>query len=287
MTRVVPRTEPSQDHQEWSKITYSRSRKIEASIDVDVPSAARLYDFFLGGMYNFAADRDLARRVLEISPDIPHMARENRRFVIRAVQHLARQGYDQYIDVGCGLPVTGAVHEIARKIIPTAHVVYVDNGAVAVAHGEQMLATTDGCAMVNGDVRIPGSFLYAPTTLDLLDFGRPVVMVLAAVMHFISDNENPAGIMAELRAALPSGSRLVFSHGTVHDRDVEDWSKFRNLYQESSNPVTERRRGQIEALLAGFQVVEPLDWVTDIWQDEQVSADDGPRSHILGCIGAV
>ncbi|HEX5118285.1 MAG TPA: SAM-dependent methyltransferase [Pseudonocardiaceae bacterium] len=256
-------------------------------VDVDVPSAARLYDFFLGGAYNFAADRDLARRVLEISPDLPHMARENRQFVIRAVQHLAGQGYDQYIDVGCGLPVTGAVHEIARNAIPTARVVYVDNEAVAVAHGEHMLATMDGCAMVNGDVRVPESFLRAPITLDLLDFSRPVVMVLAAVMHFVSDDENPAGIMAELRDALPPGSRLVFSHGTVHDEDGEDWSKLRNLYKQSSNRVTERRRGEIEALLTDFQLLEPLGWVTDIWQDEPLPEGDGPRSHILGCIGAV
>lgn len=257
-------------------------------IDHEIPSAARLYDYYLGGAHNFASDRELAERIMTVLPDMPYIARANRGFVVRAVRRLAEEGYDQYIDVGCGLPVTGAVHEVARKIVPTARVVYVDNEAVAVAHGERMLRAVDGAIMVNGDLRDPASFMDAPATLDLVDFGRPVVIVLAAVMHFVQDSENPAGIMAELRDRLSSGSRIVLSHGTAGDTRATG-AAVTELYKESSNRAAERDRGQVEALLADFRVDEGVTWVTDIYPDpgEPVSPDAGPRTHMYGAVATV
>jgi hypothetical protein len=253
------------------------------SIDHETPSAARMYDHYLGGMHTFACDRELAERVLEALPDMGYIARGNRDFVIRSVKQAAREGFDQYIDVGCGLPVTGAVHEVVRQIVPGARVVYIDNEAVAVAHGELMVATLDRTVMLNGDLRNPASFMDNTATRELLDFSRPVVLVLASVLPFVADADNPAGIMADLRDRLPSGSRLVLSHPTAGDTPLSS-AKAADLYTESSNVVVLRDRDQVTALLAGYDITEPVRWVTDIYPEEQVPAEVGPRSHMYGVI---
>lgn len=259
-----------------------------ADIDHDRPSAARLYDYYLGGAYNFTSDRELARRIMAVLPDMPVIARENRRFVIRAVQRLAAEGYDQYLDVGCGLPVTGAVHEVVRTVLPAARVVYVDNESVAVAHGERLLATIDGTAMVNGDLRDPSSFLDAPATRDLLDLTRPVVVVLAAVIHFVRDDEHPAALLAELRDRLPAGSRIVLSHGTAGDTPATG-AAVAQLYEESTNHAVQRDREQVATLLTGYTVDEGVTWVSDIYPDptDPPTPDAGPRTHMYGAIATV
>lgn len=180
--------------------------------------------------------------------------------------------------MGCGLPVTGAVHEVVRHIMPGARVVYVDNEAVAVAHGQLMVANLDRTIMLSGDLRDPASFMGNPATLELLDFSRPVVLVLGSVMPFVADTDNPAGIMADLRERLPSGSRLVFSHATAGETPVAS-AKAADLYNESSNAVTLRNADQVTALLAGYRVTVPVGWVTDIYPQEPVSAEDAARSH--------
>jgi hypothetical protein len=245
-----------------------------------------MYDHYLGGMHTFACDRELAERVLETLPDMGYIARANRGFVIRSMRQAARDGFDQYIDVGCGLPVTGAVHEVVRHIVPSARVVYVDNESVAVAHGELMVANLDRTIMLNGDLRDPASFMDNPATLELLDFSRPIVLVLGSVMPFVADTDNPAGIMADLRDRLPSGSRIVVSHATAGETPALS-AKAADLYNESSNVVTLRNADQVTALLAGYRVDVPVGWVTDIYPEEHESPGDGPRSHQLGVIATV
>lgn len=254
-------------------------------IDIDKPSAARIYDALLGGSFNFATDREMVKRILDVEPDGEIIARRNRRMVIRATRELARQGYDQYLDVGCGLPVTGAVHEVVRQLLPEARVVYVDNEPVAVAHGERVLENVERAVIVRGDLRDPASYLDAPATLDLLDFARPVVVVLAAVLHFVQDSENPAHIMAELRDRLVSGSRVILSHGSANTQATS--AAVTQLYTESTNRWVDRDRDQLVPLFAGYRVDEGPTWVTNIYPDPDespMSEEDAARSQMLGAI---
>jgi SAM-dependent methyltransferase len=256
-------------------------------IDTKTPSAARLYDYYLGGSHHFEADRELGQQILQALPDMRFTAQRNRMFVIRAVRLLARHGFTQFLDVGCGLPATGAVHEVVQEVNPRCRVVYVDNEPVAVAHAELMLAGVPDTGVVAGDLRKPASFLQHPTTRDLLDFSKPIVVVIAAVMHFVTDRENPAWIMAEIRGGLPPGSVVVFSHG-VAGEDLAGSRAVVDLYEQSSNHAVPRTRAQVEALLAGYQVLGPgFGWVTEICPQDEAELGEGPRSHMYGAIAAV
>ncbi|HEY3754431.1 MAG TPA: SAM-dependent methyltransferase [Pseudonocardiaceae bacterium] len=256
-------------------------------IDTRTPSAARLYDYYLGGAHHFEADRELGKQILEALPDLRFIAQRNRMFVIRAVRMLAGQGFTQFIDVGCGLPATGAVHEVVQQVDPAARVIYVDNEPVAVAHAELMLAEVPGTGVVAGDLREPESFLDHEITRELLDFTKPVVVVAAAVMHFVNDEENPAEVMAQIRRGLPPGSLVVLSHGTAGE-DLSASRAVVDLYEQSSNHVKVRNRAQVEALLAEYQLLGPgVTWVTEICPEDGAEIEDGPRTHMYGVIAAV
>lgn len=261
---------------------------VPAGIDVKVPSAARIYDYFLGGAHSLAVDRAFGDKVLAIAPGVAEAARANRQFVMRTAHELAAQGYDQWIDCGCGLPAVGAVHEVVRHIVPDARVVYADNEAVAYAYGTMMVEDLPHTIMLNGDVRRPETWLDAPETQMLLDFHRPIVVVLAAVLHFIADEDDPTAIMADIRGRLPHGSRLIVSHGCM--ADDESMREVTALYKTSTNPGFRRDREQFTTILtdAGYEITDPpgVTWVTDFYPepDDPRSPDDGPRS---ACYGAV
>lgn len=256
----------------------------------DVPSVARMYDWFLGGALNFAVDRDLAHLVLAAMPDAQFIAQANRHFVARAVRKLVREGFDQFLDIGSGLPGQYAVHEIARAINPRVRVVYVDTDPVVLAHGQQATRNVPGVAMIEGDAHDPPAIFDHPTVRDVLRTDRPVVALLAAVVHFMPDSEQPAEIMAELRGCLSRWSVLVFSHGTSTPDDP-DVAAVRGLYTRSDHEAVPRTRGEIEALLdrAGFVVRPPgLSWVTDWYPEPSVRpVGVGPRSRMLGAVADV
>lgn len=257
-------------------------------VDPNVPSVARLYDLYLGGAHHFESDRKLAAQIFAKIPKIADMARANRSFVTRAVQELATRGLAQFLDIGCGLPTMGAVHEVARRFAPDAPVVYVDNDPVAVGLGDVIIAKYGirRAAMVQGDVRNPVEFLDDPVTLDVLDFGEPMVVVLAAVLHFVSDQDHPTDIMAALRTRVARGSMMVFSHGTpqLTDESAEVTELYR---QRSTSAVFVRSRGEIEELLqgTGWEIEVPLQWVTDIYPDgEPPESMVGAETNMYGAI---
>ena len=172
-----------------------------------------MYDYLLGGKDNFEADRVAAEKVLALVPGLRRAAVENRRFLRRVVRFLAAEvGISQFLDIGVGLPTQGAVHEVAREINPRARVVYVDYDPVVVSHGQALLAVTDLSIMVQGDLRRPAELLARPEVRAHLDFGQPVAIGLFAILHFLRDADDPAGIVASLRDAVAPGSYLVISH---------------------------------------------------------------------------
>ncbi|MDQ1250657.1 MAG: hypothetical protein QG597_5036, partial [Actinomycetota bacterium] len=187
---------------------------VPPEIDTSKPHPARMYDYWLGGKDNFAADRVAGDAVTRVAPFVRDAARGNRAFLARAVTFLAARGVDQFLDIGAGLPAAGNVHEVAQRVNPAVRVVYVDNDPVVLCHAQAILATDDRTIAVGGDLRDPGEILTCPQVRAHLDFTRPIAVLLVAVLHFVPDDEDPRGILASLHDALPRGSYLVLSHAT-------------------------------------------------------------------------
>src|SRR5207248_1173806 len=164
------------------------------------------YDFFLGGAHNFAVDREVAARATARMPELPAVLREGRAFLRRVVSYLAGEaGVRQFLDLGSGIPTVGNVHEIAQRVDPAAHVVYVDIDPVAVAHSRAILRDNPYAAAVEADVRHPLRILHHPEVRDLLDFERPIAVLLVAVLHFIPDADGPAAAVEQIRPVVAPG----------------------------------------------------------------------------------
>jgi SAM-dependent methyltransferase len=181
-------------------------------VDARSPNIARVYNAFLGGKDNFAADRQVVDSVLRVAPEAPVIARGNRAFVRRAVRYLVGEaGITQLLDIGSGLPTAGNVHEIAHELNPSVHTMYVDNDPVVHVHGQALLADAVTTEVVTADLRRPGELIEHPEIQNFVDFRQPVGLLLTAVLHHVGDKEDPAGIMAALRQAMAPGSYLVLS----------------------------------------------------------------------------
>src|ERR1700684_2386065 len=170
-------------------------------VDIETPSIARMYDYFLGGSSKFAADRKLAQEYMRVLPDMPVIARAQRDVLHRAVRYMAEAGIDQFLDLGSGMPTVGNVHEIAQEINPDAHIVYVDIDPVATAHGRALLRTNGRTGVIPAAVRDPPRSLTDPILTGLLDLERPVGMLMIAVLHFLGDDDAPAEVVGAYRDA--------------------------------------------------------------------------------------
>jgi hypothetical protein len=232
-------------------------RPAPRGVDVTIPNVARMYDYYLGGKDNYEADRAAAEQVIAAFPDVRMAVRENRAFLARAVRYLARDaGIRQFIDIGTGLPTQDSVHEIAGSAAPDARVVYADYDPVVVAHGQMILSGAPSSAFIEGDVRHPRDILENPELRSLIRFDEPVAVLLVAVLNFVADEEDPAGILARLRAAMAPGSYLVISHGTSEERPATV-QKIVNVYQEATAQAVLRSRAEVLPLFAGFDLVDP------------------------------
>jgi hypothetical protein len=180
--------------------------------DVSKPNVARVYDAMLGGKDNFAADRDFVEQAVRIAPKARLAAMCNRAFLGRVVRYLVGEaGITQFLDLGSGLPTQGNVSEVAHELDPGAHVVHVDIDPVVYLHGTALLADAQTTDVAVGDVRSPAAILGDPTVRSLIDFGRPVGLLMFAILHHIDDRDRPESIAAQFRAAMPSGSYLAIS----------------------------------------------------------------------------
>jgi SAM-dependent methyltransferase len=228
-------------------------------LDVTVPNVARMYDYYLGGKDNFEADRVAAEKVLALVPGLRRSAVENRRFLRRVVRYLAGEaGIDQFLDIGVGLPTQGAVHEVAHEVNPAARIVYADYDPVVIAHGQALLAVKDKSVMVQADLRQAAGILAMPEVTAHLDLTRPVAITLFAILHFIADDMDPAGIIASLRDAVAPGSYLAFSHiGSDFFPDKQALAKAVEVYEKASERVWPRGRDEILGFFDGFDLLEP------------------------------
>ena len=216
-----------------------------------------MYDYYLGGKDNFPADREAAGQALSVVPFGRAAALANRQFLVRAVTSMARSGTGQFIDLGTGLPTRPNVHEVAREILPDARVLYVDNDPMVCAHARALLAANDGVAAIQGDIRAPQAILNDPVTRALIDFSRPVGVLLVAVLHFLTAEDQPGEQVAAFRWRMASGSMLAISHITSDGTPPGVQATIQDVYSGASAPAVFRTRQQIEAFFGGLDLAEP------------------------------
>ena len=233
----------------------------------DIPSTARIYDYLLGGKDNYPADRAAAAEIAQALPNVHTAFRWNRAFLGRAVRYLvSEQGIRQFIDVGTGLPTVGNVHEVAQDAAPGTRVVYVDNDPVVLAHGRHLLHGLSGTTILEHDLRRPEDILADPELRALIDFDEPVAVLLVAILHFIPDADDPAGVISKLLEPFPSGSYLVISHGTADA--VPGVNDAAAVYRQSTSSAHVRSREHIQSLIDGLDLVEPgIVWLPE-WRPD-------------------
>ena len=260
--------------------------RIDGDVDTTIPSAARAYDYYLGGAHNFAVDRELAHAAMRKVPDLKNMAVANRAFLRRAVRYCVDQGIRQFLDIGSGIPTAGNVHEIAQGTAPGARVVYVDNEPVAVSHSKTILEDNDDATVLRGDLEDAESILQHPDTRALLDFDQPVALITVALFHFVPDSTAPRELLRTFHEQLAPGSHLCLSHATG-DHYPDEINGLIDLYQDSSNPLLSRSRQEVADLMADFELVEPgvvhvPEWHPDSPEDV---GPDPARSIVYGAVG--
>ncbi len=254
-------------------------------IDINKPSVARAYDYFLGGSHNFAVDREWAGRLMVAMPDAGEQATANRGFLNRAVRYAIDAGIRQFLDLGSGIPTRGNVHEVAQRAAPESRVVYVDVDPIAVAHSRQLLAGNPRATIIREDIRNIDAILADPRVHELIDFDRPLAVLMIAVLHAIPDRDDPWKIVARLRGVMAPGSCLVISHVADETR-LDEAEEAAKLTRQTATPVTLRTRTEITGFFAGLELVEPgLVWAPD-WRPQplEVGAGSG-HSAILAGVG--
>ncbi|GAB2759890.1 SAM-dependent methyltransferase [Salinifilum aidingensis] len=227
------------------------------AVDTATPNVARMYDYYLGGSANFAADRDAAERALAVTPEIGRFARANRSFLHRAVAHLCEQGIDQFLDLGSGIPTAGNVHEIAHQHDPHARVAYVDHEVIAVTYARRLLADDPRVSVTHADVREPEQVLSAPGVAELLDFTRPVAVLAVAILHFVPDADDPSGILRSYRAACAPDSYVALTHAATTTMAEQEVDSGQRVYSNTTTPLIIRDRTEIAALLEDRTPVDP------------------------------
>jgi SAM-dependent methyltransferase len=228
-----------------------------------------MYDYYLGGKDNFAADRKAANQVVAAMPTVLDFTRANRRFLSRAVTMLAQQGIRQFLDIGSGLPTQENVHEIALRTALDARVVYIDNDPIVLAHGRALLADNPLTTVVQADLRDPQGIIDHPDVRRLLDLDQPVAVLLLAILHFIPDDADPAAIVATLREPLVSGSYLAITHGHAGkvSKDIEN--QVRAAYSATTaGDIIPRSPDQVLGYFEGMDVLEPGLVPVEAWRPE-------------------
>ncbi|MFI0481004.1 SAM-dependent methyltransferase [Actinomadura sp. 9N215] len=286
MAAQITRDDPSLDYRPRPIVTpLAPDRAADLSIDTHQASPARIYDYFLHGKDNYAVDREAAEEIMKTVPEAPACARANRAFLTRAVRYLAGQvGIRQFVDIGPGLPTQGNVHEIAHDVAPDAHVVYVDNDPVVLVHGRALLEGSPDVAVVQGDLRRPEEILADPRLNELVDLGEPVGLLLVAILHFIRDDEDPAGLVARLVDQLPPGSHVVISHGYEGGMDPDATEHATAVYRKSRLPICSRDPAQVAEFFAGLDILDPgIVWVPEWSRPRRPAFMPNPQlSHFIG-----
>lgn len=258
---------------------------VQQGIDLERPSVARVYDYILGGAHNFAVDRQLAAAIAGITPTFGDTLRANRAFLRRAVRFLVDAGVTQFLDIGCGIPTVGNVHDIARRADPSARVVYVDIDPVAVSHTRVLLAGDPRIAVVQADARDPRQILEEPEARQVLDLDRPVAVLLVGVLSYLPDEDDPAGVVARLRDAICPGSHIVVVGATDESQPAEA-IEAQKLLGRTGTPLHLRSRPELLAQFAGLTLVEPGLVHPPLWRPDS-PLDLGEHPEQVGALAGI
>jgi len=260
------------------------------SVDISRPSAARAYDYFLGGAHNFAADREFAEQVMQIAPSVPAVTKLNRSFLRRVVRYYLDRGIRQFLDLGSGIPTAGNTHQVAQAAGIAARVVYVDNEPVAFHHAQHMLAGDETVTIVPADMRDVSGVLDHPDTRRLLDFSAPLGLLVVGVLLYLPDPE-PAELIGAYRARLVPGSFVAVS--TLTDEHASpalraELDRLRAAYEQAGEPVYPRSHGEILRWFDGLELVEPGLVTLPEWHNEDPGElDDVARPLGYGAVARV
>ncbi|MBC9729345.1 SAM-dependent methyltransferase [Streptomyces sp. TRM68367] len=234
--------------------------KLSTQIDATVPTAARMYDHYLGGKDNYAADRAACEELDKVVPSTRRLAVNNRRFLQRVVRTLAEEyGIRQFLDHGSGLPTQDNVHQVAQQIGPGTHVVYVDNDPMVLVHGRALLEQDERTAVIQADMRDTDVIFMHPETERLIDFSQPVCVLFNSVFHCIpdSDTDGPLAVVRQVRERLVPGSVLVMCQLVSEDPEVREFVT--NFMDQATQGHWGRVREQkdVAELFGGLEILEP------------------------------
>ena len=257
-------------------------------VDLSRPSPARLYDYYLGGTNNFQVDRDAAAMIMKAVPELRDIAWANRGFHQRSARWIAEQGIRQFIDAGAGLPTVGNTHEVVQEVIPDACVAYIDNDPMVAAY-TRSLTLTASTRVLTADIRHPDDVLNDRELCALIDFAEPVGFLITAVVHFMTDDVDPYGILARYMGALASGSYLSLTHMTADKKPPQAVKAFLDVYAGASQSGSFRSKDQVERFFDGLEVVPPYEGAEpDLcyageWGAEDPTLADSEGSRWLWC----
>jgi trans-aconitate methyltransferase len=244
---------------DWRRAaTAEQMRSVVRAIDPSVAHIARIQDYWLGGKDHFEADRIAGDEAVAHLPDMVASVRNTRAFLGRTVRYLAReQGIRQFLDIGTGIPTASNTHEVAQRFAPSSRIVYVDNDPMVLAHARALLTSTpEGkCAYSDADIREPEKVLSSAA--EVLDFTKPVGVVLMAVLQFVPDADDPYGLVRRLLAAVPGGSYLVISHPAADIQAAAMAGMATRLNELMAQRVKPRGQAEVAAFFDGLDLVEP------------------------------
>jgi hypothetical protein len=264
-------------------VANEKRKRSAADLDVTVPNAARIYDYLLDGKDNFAVDREMVEAILRRDPGVRALGWANRRFLGRAVEFLAKAGIRQFLDLGTGLPSQNNVHEVAQRVCPDARVVYVDNDPVVLAHAEALLAKDESTIVIQEDMREPERILAHPDVQRMIDFSEPVAVMFVASLHFVTDEQDPWGLVSAMTEPLVSGSYLALSHGALDGPPADVVAEIRERYKNASAPMVYRDRAAITRFFDGFELLDPgVVHLTEWRSDELERARPGGEWGLAG-----
>jgi hypothetical protein len=254
-------------------MTLNDSEQAHDRVDLrmDVPHAARMYDWYLGGKDNFPADREAAGKVLAEFPPARTVAVSNRAFLRRATRFLAAEaGIRQFLDIGTGIPTPPNLHEVAQQVASESRIVYVDNDPIVLVHARALLTSRPegATAYLDADLRDPGRILRSEEVRGTLDLTRPVGLSLIAILHFLPDDTDPYGLVATLLDALPSGSYLTISHATA-DFAGPLADEAAEVYRARGIPAQARSRAEVAGFFDGLDLVAPGVAVAHRWRPDE------------------
>jgi SAM-dependent methyltransferase len=255
------------------------------SLDTGTPHSARLWNYWLGGKDNFQADRDAGDAIAGMLPSIVALAREDRKFLRRSVEHLVRDGgIRQILDIGTGLPTADNTHQVAQRAAPETRVVYVDNDPLVLVHARALLQGTEEGATtyVEADLNDPESIMRAAR--ETLDFSQPIALSLVALLHLVADEDEPTRIVRELLDALAPGSYVTLSHATG-DFDPETWERVVEVYRKGGTAAQVRSHAEFSAFFTGLDLLDPGVVLAALWHPELGEPQGGEEIPLYVGIG--